>query len=54
MREIKGFDFADISVEVDSSLERWSVKGADMVDASGVPLRGPTSDPTWFIGGRSL
>jgi hypothetical protein len=46
LREIKGVDFADISVEVDSSLERWSVKVADMVEASGVPLRGPTSDPT--------
>jgi hypothetical protein len=46
LRELKGVEFAEISIEVDGSLERWSVKVADMVDASGVPLKGPTSDPT--------
>lgn len=46
LREIKGVDFADISVEIDSSLEHWKVKVGDKVDASGVALSGPTSDPT--------
>lgn len=45
VREVKGVDFADISVEIDSSLERWSVKVADKIDASGVALTGPTADP---------
>ncbi len=45
MREVKGVDFADISVEVDSSLERWNVTVRDKVHASGVALSGPTADP---------
>jgi hypothetical protein len=38
VRAVKGLEFADISVEIDSSLERWSVKVEDKVEASGVPL----------------
>ncbi len=45
VREVKGVEFADISVEVDGSLERWSVKVTDKVDASGIALTGPTADP---------
>jgi len=45
VRELKGVEFADISVEVDKSLECWSVKVADKVNASGVPLSGGTSNP---------
>ena len=43
---VRGIEFADISVEIDGSLERWSVTVGDKVDASGVALSGPTSDPT--------
>jgi hypothetical protein len=46
VREVKGVEFADISVEVETSLEHWNVKVADQVDASGVALTGPTADPT--------
>jgi hypothetical protein len=43
---IKGVEFANISVEVDSALERWSVAVEDKVEASGRAMSGPTSDPT--------
>ena len=45
VREVKGVEFADILVEVESSLEHWNVTVADKVDASGVALTGPTADP---------
>lgn len=45
VRTIKGVEFADILVEIDNSLERWSVKVKDKIDASGVALTGPTADP---------
>jgi hypothetical protein len=43
---VRGVEFANISVEIDGSLEHWSVTVGDKVDASGVALSGPTSDPT--------
>jgi hypothetical protein len=43
---VKGVEFANISVDVDSSLERWSVAVEDKVEASGEAMSGPTSDPT--------
>ena len=46
VREVKGVEYADISVDVDNALERWSVAVADKVDASGIALTGPTADPT--------
>mgnify|MGYP005814773821 CR=1 FL=1 len=45
VREVKGVEYADIAIEVDSSLERWSVTVSDKVEASGVALSGPTADP---------
>lgn len=50
VKGVRGVEFADITVEVDSKLERWSVKVSDKVDASGIPLMaGPTSDPTKLL-----
>jgi hypothetical protein len=49
VREVKGVEFAEIKVEIDKSLERWSVKVPGKVDASGVPLHGGTSDPTKHV-----
>jgi hypothetical protein len=49
VRSVRGVEFADISVEVDSKLEHWNVRVADKVDASGVPLSGPTSDPAKLL-----
>lgn len=48
--ELKGVEFADVTVEIDRSLERWSVKVPGKIDASGVPLMGgPTADPTKLL-----
>ena len=49
VRGVNGIEFADIKVEIDSKLERWSVKVDDRVDASGAPMSGPTSDPTKLL-----
>jgi hypothetical protein len=46
VKSVRAVEFANISVEVDSKLERWSVKVDDKVDASGEAMSGPTSDPT--------
>jgi hypothetical protein len=45
VREVKGVEFAAITVEVEPTLERWSVRVSDKVDASGTTLSGGTSDP---------
>ena len=49
VRGVNGIEFTDIKVEIDSKLERWSVKVDDRVDASGAPMSGPTSDPTKLL-----
>lgn len=50
VRSLRGVEFADIAVEVDSKLEHWSVKVPDKIDASGVPLMGgPTADPNKLL-----
>jgi hypothetical protein len=50
VRGVNGVEFADIQVEIDSKLERWSVKIDDRVDASGVPtMGGPTSLPNKLL-----
>lgn len=45
VRTVKGVEFAEISIEIDSALEHWSVAIPQIVDASGVALTGPTADP---------
>lgn len=45
VREVKGVEFADISIEVDRDLEHWQVSIPEKVEASGVALTGPTADP---------
>jgi len=49
VRQVNGVEFADIAVEIDSKLERWSVKIDDRVDASGTPMYGPTSDQSKLL-----
>ncbi|WP_081247590.1 DUF1326 domain-containing protein [Variovorax paradoxus] len=49
VRDVRGVEFADISIEVDHALEHWSVKVEDKVEASGKPMSGPTSDPTKLL-----
>jgi hypothetical protein len=49
VRQVNGAEFADITVEIDSNLERWSVKVDDRVDASGEPMYGPTSDKSKLL-----
>jgi len=46
VREIKGVEFAEISVEIDEKLEHWNVSVPGKVEASGVALTGPTADPS--------
>jgi hypothetical protein len=46
IRTVTGVAYADISVEVDRSLQRWHVAVPDLVDAGGIALTGPTADPT--------
>ena len=43
--DFRGIEFADISVDVDESLERWSAEIPDRLRASGEALTGPTADP---------
>jgi hypothetical protein len=45
VRTVRGVEFADISIEIDSALEHWRVAIPQKVDASGVALTGPTADP---------
>ena len=45
VREVKGVEFAEISVKVDEKLEHWNVEIPNVVNASGEALSGPTSDP---------
>ena len=49
VRDVKGVEFADISVEIDKGLQHWKVEIPGKVDASGVPLTGPTSDPNKLV-----
>lgn len=46
VRTVKGVEFADIAIEVDASLEHWSVEIPDVLRAGGAALTGPTADPT--------
>jgi len=46
IRTVTGVAYADISVEIDRSLERWHVAVPDLVDAGGIAPTGPTADPT--------
>jgi len=46
VRTVRGVEFADISIEIDSALEHWRVAIPQKVDASGVALTGPTADPS--------
>ena len=43
---LRGVDFADITVTVDDSLEHWRVEIPEVVCASGEALTGPTADPS--------
>ena len=43
---LRGVEFAQISVQVDEALERWSVEIPHILSASGEALTGPTADPT--------
>lgn len=45
VRTLKGVEFADITIEVEESLEHWRVKIADVLRAGGEALTGPTADP---------
>ena len=44
VKEVRGVEFANISVNVESTLERWDVKVEDKVEVSGKAMYGPTSD----------
>ncbi|MBV8625489.1 MAG: DUF1326 domain-containing protein [Herbaspirillum sp.] len=46
VRDLRAVEFADITVDIESTLERWRVTVDDRVEASGMPLYGPTSDTT--------
>lgn len=43
---LRGVEFADISMEVNDSLERWSVEIPNVLSGKGEALTGPTADPT--------
>ena len=45
LRSLKGVEFANISVDVDESLEHWSVEIPQLLRAEGAALTGPTADP---------
>lgn len=45
VRTVRGVAFADIDIDIDDALERWSVSIPDAVEASGIALTGPTADP---------
>ena len=42
---LRGVEFADITIEIDKSLEHWSVVIPNIVSAKGEALTGPTADP---------
>ncbi|MFK3796397.1 MULTISPECIES: DUF1326 domain-containing protein [unclassified Pseudomonas] len=46
VRDVRGVEFADISVDIESTLEHWRVTVEDKVEASGKAMSGPTSDPS--------
>ena len=46
LRNLKGVEFANISIEIDESLEKWSVEIPQLLRAEGEALTGPTADPT--------
>ncbi len=43
---LRGIETADISIEIDDSLERWRVEIPEVLRAAGEALTGPTADPT--------
>ena len=45
VREVKGVEFANITVGIDDNLEHWNIEIPDAVNASGEALTGPTADP---------
>jgi hypothetical protein len=49
VREVRGVEFADITVDISDTLERWYVSVDDRVEASGRPMYGPTSDTTKLL-----
>ncbi|EJF71731.1 hypothetical protein A462_11795 [Pseudomonas sp. Ag1] len=49
VRELRGVEFAKISVDIESTLEHWRVTVDDKVEASGQAMKGPTSDPTKLL-----
>ncbi len=42
---LRGVEFADITVEVEETLEHWRVEIPEVMRASGEALTGPTADP---------
>ena len=46
IRTLKGVEFADITIDIDDTLENWRVEIPDVLRASGEALTGPTADPT--------
>jgi len=49
VKGVNGIEFAEITLEIEDKLERWSVKVDDRVEAGGAPMSGPTSDPTRLL-----
>lgn len=43
---LRGVELADITVEIDDSLEHWRVEIPEVLRAGGEALTGPTADPT--------
>ena len=46
VRDVKGAEFANITINIEDNLEHWSVEIPDVMNASGEALTGPTADPT--------
>lgn len=49
VKGVNGIEFAEIKLEIQDNLERWSVKVDDRVEAGGAPMSGPTSNPTKLL-----
>lgn len=46
VRDVKGIEFANITVNIEENLEYWNVEVPGVMTASGEALSGPTSDPS--------